>query len=90
MSGLMQTVCIFVVELVNVLAIMTSTQVLDVVMNFLALVVISEFDDFFYAALGNKEEAKAFLTDPCYGELLMIERTTSRRAMQPLPEHVLT
>ena len=84
MSGLMQALCIFVVEIVNVLAIMTSTQVLDVVMNFLALVVISEFDDFFYGALGNKEEAKAYLTDPVYCELLMIERTTSRRAAQPL------
>jgi len=51
MSGLMQALCMFVVEIVNVLAIMTSTQVLDVVMNFLALVVISEFDDFFYEAL---------------------------------------
>lgn len=69
---------------------MTSTTVLNVVMNFLALVVISEFDDFFYGALGSTDSTKACLTDGCYAELLMIERTTSRRAKLPLAEHELT
>lgn len=56
--GFLQASSIFIIELVNFLAIMTSTQVLDVVMNFLALVVISEFDDFFYGALGKNESSK--------------------------------
>lgn len=88
--GFLQASIILIVELVNFLCIMSSTQVLDVVMNFLALVVISDFDDFFYGALGNKEECKAFLFDPCYSDLLTIERTSSRRARLPLADHVLT
>ena len=53
------------IELVNFLAILSSYAVIDVVMNFLALVVISDFDDFFYAALRN-EENKDLISDPAF------------------------
>ena len=49
----MQMTMIITVECVNFVAILTSTNILDVVMNFMALAVISDFDDFFYGALGN-------------------------------------
>ena len=59
-------------------------------MNFLALVVISDFDDFFYGGLRN-ETWKEFLTNQeTYGELLMIERTSSTRAAEDVDQHRLT
>jgi hypothetical protein len=58
-------------------------------MNFLALVVISEFDDFFYCSLRD-EPLKELLIDPCFCNLLVIERTSSRRATIELVEHELT
>ena len=36
------------VEVINFINLLLTNQVLDIVMNFLALVVIAEFDDFFY------------------------------------------
>jgi hypothetical protein len=89
LSGFLQATIIYIVESVNFLAILTSFTVLDIVMNFLALVVISEFDDFFYEALRN-EPLQDLITDPAFEELLMIERTTSRRAKADIPEHELT
>lgn len=53
LSGLLQATMIFTVETVNFIAIMSCYTILDVVMNFMALAVISEFDDAFYGALGN-------------------------------------
>jgi hypothetical protein len=86
LAGLLQATIIIFIEFVNFLAILTSFTVLDVVMNFLALVVISEFDDFFYCSLRD-EPLKELLIDPCFCELLMIERTSSRRANLDSVEH---
>jgi hypothetical protein len=86
LAGLLQATIIIFIEFVNFLAILTSFTVLDVVMNFLALVVISEFDDFFYCSLRD-EPLKELLIDPCFSELLMIERTSSRRANLDSVEH---
>jgi hypothetical protein len=77
------------VEIVNFIAIMSSQTVVNVVMNFLALVVISEFDDFFYQALGD-DDCKIFLQDPSFADIVKIERTTSSRATDQIPEHQLT
>lgn len=89
LAGLLQASIIILIEFVNFLAILTSFTVLDVVMNFLALVVISEFDDFFYCSLRD-EPLKELLIDPCFCNLLVIERTSSRRATVELVEHELT
>lgn len=89
LAGLLQASIIMLIEFVNFLAILTSFTVLDVVMNFLALVVISEFDDFFYCSLRD-EPLKELLIDPCFCNLLVIERTSSRRATVELVEHELT
>ncbi len=89
LCGLLQTIVIGLVEIVNFIAIMSSGTVVNVVMNFLALVVISEFDDFFYQALG-EDDCKIYLSDPAFGEVVKIERTTSSRAKQDLPDHLLT
>ena len=61
LAGLLQTTMIIVVETVNILAILASTSTIEVVLNFMALAVISEFDDTFYDALGT-DEGKVFLS----------------------------
>ena len=52
LSGLLQASMIFIVEIVNFFAIMTSFTIFECVLNFMALAIISEFDDAFYSALG--------------------------------------
>ena len=42
-AGLMQALQVVVVEIVNIVVILTNDAVLDIVMNFMALVVISDF-----------------------------------------------
>lgn len=84
----MKMIMIITVECVNFIAILTSFSVLSVVMNFMALVVISEFDDFFYSALGN-DPNKEVLTDPAFEHLFMIQRTTSRFCRNPIKTHLL-
>ena len=37
-------------EIVNILILNTNNTILDVIMNFLAIIVISEFDDYFFSA----------------------------------------
>lgn len=51
-AGFLQAVSILVIETVNFIVIMTSDTFLSVVMNFMALAIISEFDNAFYAGLG--------------------------------------
>lgn len=89
-TGFLQTSSVMFNEVCNILVILYSTETMAVVMNFLALVVISDFDDFFYRGL-RCEAWKDFLTDQdTYGELLMIERTSSHRAANEKESHRLT
>ena len=74
-AGLMQAVMVIAVESVNFLVILSATAVLDTVMNFMALVTISEFDNFFYSALGDddtKDMLDAQVT--AYDDLFKITR----------------
>ena len=48
LSGLLQASMVLFVETINFLALLTNTEVIGIVMDFLALVIIAEFDDFFY------------------------------------------
>lgn len=52
LAGFLQAVSIFVIEIVNFFVILTSQSYLEVVMNFMALAIISEFDNAFYISLG--------------------------------------
>ena len=70
---------VFFVELINVLALLTNTEVIDIVMDFLALVVISEFDDFFFNAIVNKDVTNV-IEDKAYNQLLKWQITTSINA----------
>ena len=58
--GLSQSLAVIFVEIVNLIILMTNHSVLDVIMNFLALVIISEFDDYFFKTVAHE----------MYGELI--------------------
>ena len=84
----MQMSMIITVESVNFVSILTSSTILEVIMNFMALAIISEFDDFFYGALGN-DPNKEIITDPAYEALFTIRRTTSRFSRSTITKHIL-
>ena len=48
MVGLFQASVLIFCEAVNLVLLTTNHSILDIIMNFLAIVVITEFDDFFY------------------------------------------
>ena len=77
LSGFLQATMILVVETVNYTALITNETHIDVVMNFLALAVIADFDDFFYGALFDNEYKKVITDGDCYGEFLQQQTTTS-------------
>lgn len=49
--GFLQSINVLIVECVNFAALLTNFTIIDVIMNFLALVVIAEFDEYFYDAV---------------------------------------
>jgi hypothetical protein len=79
-AGFLQFSMIVIVETVNFLAILNAATVLDIVMNFMALAIISEFDDTFYSALGEVDEGKKVLKKARFESLRLITRTTSQKA----------
>ena len=46
--GLSQTLVVMFVEIVNLLILQADHTTVDVIINFLALVIITEFDDYFF------------------------------------------
>lgn len=67
---------IFTVEIVNLLSILNYTTTMDVVICFMGLVVIADFDNFFYNAMGSIPD-KDLLTEAAYEELLFTIKKTS-------------
>lgn len=86
----MQFFSLMLVELVNMAVMLTNGTVMDIIMNFLALVVISDFDDFFFYAVSNEPLSKLVIDgelqvfkadDPRkLDDITKIERTTSDTA----------
>ena len=70
----------FIVEFVNFTALLTNFTIIDIIMNFLALVVIAEFDEYFFAAVKNDELADIITGEGAYENFLIIQRTTSSQA----------
>ena len=80
------------VEVVNLAVLLTNNTCLDIIMNFLALVIISEFDDYFFNSL-RREPIQDLIAQ---GEMeiqgsviklqniLRIQTTTSARARHPV------
>lgn len=46
--GLIQMLVVVVVEVVNLAVLQTNQTIMDIIMNFLALVIIADFDDYFF------------------------------------------
>ena len=79
-AGFMQSTAVFIVAILNYYTIVAATEVIDVVMNFLALLVIAEIDDFFFEAHSPEELGRKMVhnEDGEYDELYRIETTTSK------------
>ena len=89
-TGFLQTSVVVAVELVNFVALITNTTVLDIVMNFLALVVIADFDDFFFSAVKDSELLDV-ITEDSYANFLIYQTTTSWDADRNwMPENRIT
>ena len=94
--GFMQAFNVIIVELVNFAALLTNFTIIEIIRNFLALVVISQFDEYFFGAIQNDPLADFIGGDDHYKEFLKIQRTTSysavrikNRANQPINKLVL-
>lgn len=90
MSGWMQSTMIIAVELVNILSILSYSDTLNVVICFMALAIIAEFDNFFYDALGENKDKELITNPDIYDELLYtIRRTTSYLSLAHIEENHL-
>lgn len=76
--GFLQCLIVIMVEIVNIQIILTSTNPVDIVYNFIALAIIAEFDDFVYAALRN-ESMKKLIEKEVTDAVLVIRHTTSKK-----------
>lgn len=60
--GFAQMLVIFLVEGINLMLLITNNTHMDILMNFLALVIISDFDDYFFMTV-KKQEIGKLITD---------------------------
>ena len=60
--GFMQMIVVYSVELINFAILLTSSTVQDIIMNFLAIVIIVEFDDFLFG-VAKDGKMKKLITD---------------------------
>ena len=81
LAGFMQAFSIFVIETVNFFVILESDNFLTVVMNFMALAIISEFDDAFFSDL-SLEKLREVIDNPDFSNLYLITRTSSYTAYE--------
>lgn len=90
-SGFMQTTMIMCVEIVNIFSILQYQDTMNVVIIFLALAIVSDFDSFFYEALGdNKDKDLIENEGNKYDELLYtVRRTSSAAAKSKIDENKL-
>jgi hypothetical protein len=74
----LSSLTVILVEIVNIVIILTSISPVDIVYNFIALAIIAEFDDFVYASLRN-ESMKKLIMKEVTDRLLVIRHTTSKK-----------
>ena len=85
-TGLLLTLMVVCCELVNFLVLICSRDTLEIVINFMGLVVIAEFEEFLSASLQNDRIKRMLENDYCKDILLVITRTSSRNARKEV-EH---
>ena len=79
--GFMQFMSSFLVELVNMVVIVTQSDVINITFDFIALAIIAEFDNYVYESL--KNESFKELIEPEFSEkILKIRHTTSVKAKE--------
>ena len=82
-TGLLQTMTIVLITILNYYVIIAkSYTVIDIAKDFIALMVISDFDNFFYDEHSKNEHSKKFIIekDDTFAELFNVQTTTSRDA----------
>ena len=80
LSGFLQVISMYVIELSNIVVVMASQSVIEIVKDMMALLIISEFDNYFALATGDCLVIK-ICSDDAYSELFMIDVTTSKDAI---------
>ena len=78
--GFLQAFMTISVESVNMLVILQSETTEDIVFNFIAVAIISDFDDFVFSSLNN-EPLKELVKDDTSEELMPIQFTSSKKAL---------
>ena len=81
MTGLLQTTSIALVTLLNYYVIIAAAStVIDIAKDFLALMIISEFDNYFYEQYPSHDISKKLILgkDDIYADLFKIQTTTSK------------
>ena len=68
--GWMQAFNVIIVELVNFAALLINFEIIEVIRNFLALVVISQFDEYFFGAIQSDPLADFITADDHYEKFL--------------------
>jgi len=80
-SSFFQTTIVIAVETVNIALICQGNDPLEVVLNFIALAVIAEFDNFLFNSLRNESMKHLTETGVC-SKILIIRHTTSKRCKE--------
>jgi hypothetical protein len=74
---------VLLVESANIIVILAAPDVIEVVLNFIAIAVIADFDDFVFSVIKNDNDRKNLLENDEVGDyMLEIYHTTSRNALQ--------
>ena len=78
MAGLFQAISCVLVAVISYLVIAYQNTIIDIVKDFLALYVVSQFDDFFFIEyVQSKEVCKQIVMEEQYHGILQIETTSS-------------
>jgi len=64
-------------EFTNIAIILYSPDPINIVLNFIAIAIITEFDDYVYASVRN-EPCKKLIEKECYEKVLVVHHTTSK------------
>jgi hypothetical protein len=79
--GFFQVITTLFTEMANVLLILTAVDPVNCVLNFIALAIIAEFDNFVYESLRN-ESMKKLLVEDVAERVLKIQRTSSKKCKE--------
>jgi len=80
---MMQTIMVVAIETVNLVNICAQTDIIEVVMNFVALAIVADFDDFVCKAITRNDK----IGDLFGKNLLMFKVTTSTRINHPYDKY---